>query len=504
MALGQRIAAYRKELGISQEELGARLGVSRQAVSKWETGAATPDMANLIALAQTFQVSVAELTETPASPPPVPLRTPKPRSRVFLRCLLFAALSGLLIWFFRYVNVGRENAPPPADTPLPETEFYLYWHVYQGDGSHSREFLALGPQETEFPFGTSLERTAPEEVVATDFAGMTHHRAVCGGITVEYNRMEDENGSQEVVTSLSTMASGFATPQGIFPGETKDDLLFVYEDLVYCLKEDGNSPAPHDHYYVYSIFEENLGYASILFYMKDGLVTGLRLELMQDAGNAYAPDNVSRFPMKDGQPDFSARQEPEREILNDTQRVYIAFNRLVTNNNLTAEEQYAYRRDIFTLLPDMDWSELGKMGAAEYPEDTIFALLNWLERQDTYTMGEISYIQQGCTAQGLDGAYTDAYSGLLSWVFFYDPAAFAKSLATGYLTEEQTLRVIRLTAYDAEWHPTELETALEVLDRAVADRQFTEAEAGWARLLRLYLTTPIDDRKELPKSPEGL
>lgn len=38
MTLGQRISQYRKSLGISQEELGARLGVSRQAVSKWETG----------------------------------------------------------------------------------------------------------------------------------------------------------------------------------------------------------------------------------------------------------------------------------------------------------------------------------------------------------------------------------------------------------------------------------------------------------------------------------
>ena len=38
MTLGQRISRYRKELHISQEELGARLVVSRQAVSKWETG----------------------------------------------------------------------------------------------------------------------------------------------------------------------------------------------------------------------------------------------------------------------------------------------------------------------------------------------------------------------------------------------------------------------------------------------------------------------------------
>ena len=65
MTLGQRIAQYRKAMGISQEELGGRLGVSRQAVSKWETDAAAPDMENLLALAREFGVSVAELTETP-------------------------------------------------------------------------------------------------------------------------------------------------------------------------------------------------------------------------------------------------------------------------------------------------------------------------------------------------------------------------------------------------------------------------------------------------------
>ena len=59
MTLGQRISEYRKGLGISQEELGARLGVSRQAVSKWETDIASPDMENLLALSREFGISVA-------------------------------------------------------------------------------------------------------------------------------------------------------------------------------------------------------------------------------------------------------------------------------------------------------------------------------------------------------------------------------------------------------------------------------------------------------------
>ena len=70
MTLGQRISLYRKKLHISQEELGARLGVSRQAVSKWETDLSAPDLNNLIGLARELGVSLAELTETPEEPAP--------------------------------------------------------------------------------------------------------------------------------------------------------------------------------------------------------------------------------------------------------------------------------------------------------------------------------------------------------------------------------------------------------------------------------------------------
>ena len=47
----------------------------------------------------------------------------------------------------------------------------------------------------------------------------------------------------------------------------------------------------------------------------------------------------------------------------------------------------------------------------------------------------------------------------------------------------------------------ELEAALDTLDAALSNGSFTEAEQGWAKLLCLYLTTPIDQRSELPRSP---
>lgn len=48
-------------LGLSQEALAERLGVSRQAVSKWETGEATPELTKLVLLAKVFGVTTDEL-----------------------------------------------------------------------------------------------------------------------------------------------------------------------------------------------------------------------------------------------------------------------------------------------------------------------------------------------------------------------------------------------------------------------------------------------------------
>lgn len=59
--LGLRIQAGRKAAGLSQEALGERLGVSRQAVSKWESDAAIPELENLIAMSRMFGVSVGVL-----------------------------------------------------------------------------------------------------------------------------------------------------------------------------------------------------------------------------------------------------------------------------------------------------------------------------------------------------------------------------------------------------------------------------------------------------------
>ncbi len=59
--IGSRISKYRKEKGMTQEELASRLGVSSQAVSKWENDLSCPDISLLPALCQALGVTSDEL-----------------------------------------------------------------------------------------------------------------------------------------------------------------------------------------------------------------------------------------------------------------------------------------------------------------------------------------------------------------------------------------------------------------------------------------------------------
>ena len=61
MTLGQRIAQKRKEQNLSQEALGEALGVSRQAVSKWEGDNGIPELDTLITMSRLFDVTVGQL-----------------------------------------------------------------------------------------------------------------------------------------------------------------------------------------------------------------------------------------------------------------------------------------------------------------------------------------------------------------------------------------------------------------------------------------------------------
>lgn len=118
MTIGERIAFKRKELGLSQEALGERMGVSRQSIYKWESDAALPEIEKLVKLSREFGVSVGWLLGEEDGPERREL-TPEQLAMV-------EEIVG------RYLNArqAEETAPPDGaeqDTPEPPKQKRLRW-----------------------------------------------------------------------------------------------------------------------------------------------------------------------------------------------------------------------------------------------------------------------------------------------------------------------------------------------------------------------------------------
>ena len=139
--LGERIRAARQAAGLSQEKLAERLGLTRQAVTKWETGHSAPSTENLLHLAEVLGVPVTALLGEEASSPPLagqPLRILS--FREFIQVLwdnLRAALIILAGWVLVYL-AGRLICANPHETSLlgflfdDWSRYYLFGWLTRG------------------------------------------------------------------------------------------------------------------------------------------------------------------------------------------------------------------------------------------------------------------------------------------------------------------------------------------------------------------------------------
>ena len=99
MSIGQNIKKYRKEKGYTQRELADLIGVSVQAVSKWENNSAVPDLERIVKMSEIFGISIDELIkgettegssrEALKSEPPQVLRNPPMPTRKIAGLMLF-------------------------------------------------------------------------------------------------------------------------------------------------------------------------------------------------------------------------------------------------------------------------------------------------------------------------------------------------------------------------------------------------------------------------------
>ena len=150
MRLEEKLTVLRKESGYTQLDLAEKVRVSRQAISKWETGRALPSMENLKYLSELFGVSVDyllndDMTEEPKPKEQEPAPEPQTEEAVFpekekgkpvrwkyIAVLLLAVLLiGLLIGVFvgkyseRHISIGDIVGEEVESDP--EGEFSVGW-----------------------------------------------------------------------------------------------------------------------------------------------------------------------------------------------------------------------------------------------------------------------------------------------------------------------------------------------------------------------------------------
>ena len=99
MNIGKRIHEIRQQKNLTQEQLASDLGISRQAVSKWESGKAIPDIENLMYISNLYNVSLDELIKGDDRVGQKIVADASAKKWHKLSILFFAALLVYIVWF---------------------------------------------------------------------------------------------------------------------------------------------------------------------------------------------------------------------------------------------------------------------------------------------------------------------------------------------------------------------------------------------------------------------
>ncbi|WP_418691510.1 helix-turn-helix domain-containing protein [Agathobaculum sp.] len=168
MTTGEKIAALRRDHKLSQEALGEKLGLSRQAVSKWEADQAVPTMDNLMELSRLFGVPVDTLLrpDAPFPAPPAeenstdaPAASETPHKGVSLSrgkilaiggaALLCVSLALNAVCLYQIAQLKGEVQALRAQAGNVNTVYYPGTGADTGDFADSSEHMTLDPENTE-------------------------------------------------------------------------------------------------------------------------------------------------------------------------------------------------------------------------------------------------------------------------------------------------------------------------------------------------------------------
>lgn len=168
MTTGEKIAALRRDHKLSQEALGEKLGLSRQAVSKWEADQAVPTMDNLMELSRLFGVPVDTLlrpdapfpappaeensTDAPAAPETPHKGVSPSRGKILAiggAALLCVSLALNAVCLYQIAQLKGEVQALRVRAGNVNTVYYPGTGADTGDFADSSEHMTLDPENTE-------------------------------------------------------------------------------------------------------------------------------------------------------------------------------------------------------------------------------------------------------------------------------------------------------------------------------------------------------------------
>ena len=275
MTLGQNIQAARKAKGLSQETLAEKVGVSRQALGKWEKDTALPGLDNLQALAAELGTGVDALLGTEPSAPAAPAVTldamrdllsardaEEKRRRRLWGCaggatflILAGLLAGMALQYERQINALNQNyaaiqssyAAQQADLSAQISELQdavrmgettvLDWRWLPADKLHRDAAGSWMPVQVQVTPRTAAEGTSARLAVR------------CGDETRLYDMTAAPDGSFAASGLVFTVGSSYElsvqwTVDGTTTSEALDTVDFsreMVEPEIYWVNVDGNS-----------------------------------------------------------------------------------------------------------------------------------------------------------------------------------------------------------------------------------------------------------------------
>jgi len=239
MTLGQNIQAARREKGLSQEALAEKIGVSRQALGKWEKDTSLPGLDNLQALSEALGVGVDTLLDA---------RDAAHRRRELAGLAVLALLAAAALGVFWY-NTAQYNArldttasslsqlqgKLDAVQALPEQIEDLKAAMQQGESTVAAwDWLPADKLHKDLDgwWMPAQIQVTPKHLTP----GMTARLVCVRGDSVEINPMEDHNGSFTLLMNLKEgyrydLSVQWIDAQGAVTTEVLGDIPFYADDI---------------------------------------------------------------------------------------------------------------------------------------------------------------------------------------------------------------------------------------------------------------------------------